>query len=58
MERPTMIERSEAAIGQTWTEDLHRDLVWHIAEIERCYTELIRRREASTDASPAPRPSP
>lgn len=45
MEPGSIIERSAAAVGQTWTAELHEALVHHVAEIERTYQALIRRRE-------------
>ena len=44
MERPTFIEACNSRIGQEWRPEDQIALVAHIAEIEKTYQELIRRK--------------
>lgn len=42
MERQTIIERSAAAIGKPYTQELHAAWVVHLAAVETAYQDMIR----------------
>ena len=55
MERQTIIERSAAAIGQPYTQELHDAWVAHLAEVSRLAEQVAALREREHILSPEAR---